>query len=523
MDAAPFPVRRLLERIFSMPNDDLMTIWLCVLEKVQESLSKLACEKWLSPVKPIRLDDEALELAAPNDFVCDWISGRYLPILEDAVKDVLGSPRAIRLYSLDLPEDSHEDAPTEESDVPKKIQKAEKAAKGRKKPEADARGEDASVQPSLLEAQEPESLSPSPKSNGRGKGVADLPSPIAPGDASTLNPKYTFDTFVTGKSNQLAHAASVSVAENPGHGYNPLFLYGGVGLGKTHLMHAIGHRILANHPEMRVLYVSSEKFTNELINSIRDGHPEKFRDKYRTIDVLMVDDIQFISGKTSTQEEFFHTFNTLHDAGKQIILSSDRPPKEVEKLEDRLRSRFEWGLITDIQAPDLETRIAILRKKAMVDHLDVPNDVMFSIANRIDTNIRELEGALTRVVAYASLMRQPITTELAVQALKDLFPDSGSKEVTLEVIQEIVASYFQIQVSDLHSKKRSRSIAFPRQVAMYLCRELTESSLPAIGQFFGGRDHTTVLHAYDKIVKEKATDDKLEKTLQELVARIQKM
>ena len=288
-------------------------------------------------------------------------------------------------------------------------------------------------------------------------------------------------------------------------------------------MHAIGHRILASHPEMRVLYVSSEKFTNELINSIRDGHPERFRDKYRTIDVLMVDDIQFISGKTSTQEEFFHTFNALHDAGKQIILSSDRPPKEVEKLEERLRSRFEWGLITDIQAPDLETRIAILRKKAMVDQIDVPNDVMFSIANRIDTNIRELEGALTRVVAYASLTKQPVTTELVAEALKDLFPAGGEREVTLEIIQEIVASYFQIPVDDLHSKKRSRSIAFPRQIAMYLCRELTESSLPSIGQFFGGRDHTTVLHAYDKIKTEKETDDKLAKILTELVARIQKM
>ena len=237
----------------------------------------------------------------------------------------------------------------------------------------------------------------------------------------------------------------------------------------------------------------------------------------------MVDDVQFIIGKDATQEEFFHTFNALHDAGKQIILSSDRPPKEVEKLEERLRSRFEWGLITDIQAPDLETRIAILRKKAMVDQIDVPNDVMFSIANRIDTNIRELEGALTRVVAYASLTKQPVTTELVAEALKDLFPAGGEREVTLEIIQEIVASYFQIPVDDLHSKKRSRSIAFPRQIAMYLCRELTESSLPSIGQFFGGRDHTTVLHAYDKIKTEKETDDKLAKILTELVARIQKM
>ena len=495
-----------------MPNEDLMTTWLRILEKARESLSAAACEKWLSPVRPIRLDDEELELATPNDFIKEWIHDKYMPILEAAARDVLQSKRRITLVSLDLPTVSHEDAPDAEKDT-----SYAKADLVREAPE----------QTSLLDmsklpktdAERPPYGTPRAKAGS----AADLPSPIAPGDASTLNPKYTFDTFVTGKSNQLAHAASVSVAENPGRGYNPLFLYGGVGLGKTHLMHAIGHRILSNHPEMRVLYVSSEKFTNELINSIRDGYPEKFRDKYRTIDVLMVDDIQFISGKTSTQEEFFHTFNTLHDAGKQIILSSDRPPKEVEKLEDRLRSRFEWGLITDIQAPDLETRIAILRKKAMVDHLDVPNDVMFSIANRIDTNIRELEGALTRVVAYASLMRQPVTAELAQSALKDLFPGTGQKEVTLEVIQQIVASYFQIPVDDLHSKKRSRSIAFPRQVAMYLCRELTESSLPAIGQFFGGRDHTTVLHAYDKIQKEKETDEKLGKTIADLMERIQKM
>ena len=514
-----------------MPNEDLMTTWLRIMGTVQESLSASACEKWLAPVKPVRLDGGALELAAPNDFIKDWIRDKYMPILEAAARDVVGDGASVTIVSLDLPTLSNEDAPAEERSVPRKIQKAERAAKSRSSVSADAVHEGGPMQTSLLTEEDPElfpeeTASPGKAAYSKGiasKGVADLPSPIAPGDASTLNPRYTFDTFVTGKSNQLAHAASISVAENPGHGYNPLFLYGGVGLGKTHLMHAIGHRILEHHPEMRVLYVSSEKFTNELINSIRDGHPEKFRDKHRTIDVLMVDDIQFISGKTSTQEEFFHTFNALHDDNKQIILSSDRPPKEVEKLEDRLRSRFEWGLITDIQAPDLETRIAILRKKAMVDHIDVPNDVMFSIANRVDTNIRELEGALTRVVAYASLTRQPVTTELAMQALKDLFPDAGQKEVTLEVIQEIVANYFQIPVDELHSKKRSRSIAFPRQVAMYLCRELTESSLPAIGQFFGGRDHTTVLHAYDKIQKEKETDDKLGKTISDLMERIQKM
>lgn len=519
-----------------MPKNttDLKAIWLEILAKVQESLSKVACEKWLLPVRPIRLDERTLELAAPNDFSKDWIKDRYIPILEDAVADVLGEPRSVELISLDLPSPSDEDQPLE-AHTSRKVKKAVKASRGQRRTSGAKKAADIE-QPTLLDG-EGEIISDDASSfqtkddwqeeaaagETSGRSAHKYPAPIAPGDASTLNPKYTFDTFVTGKSNQLAHAASLSVAENPGHGYNPLFLYGGVGLGKTHLMHAIGHRILKNHPEMRVLYVSSEKFTNELINSIRDGHPEKFRDKYRTIDVLMVDDIQFISGKTSTQEEFFHTFNALHDDNKQIILSSDRPPKEVEKLEERLRSRFEWGLITDIQAPDLETRIAILRKKAMVDHIEVPNDVMFAIANRIDTNIRELEGALTRVVAYASLTNQPVTTAVVTEALKDLFPTSGSQEVTPEIIQEIVASYFKLQVEDLHAKKRSRSIAFPRQIAMYLCRELTESSLPAIGQFFGGRDHTTVLHAYDKIKKEKETDEKLSQILSELIDRIQKM
>ena len=321
---------------------------------------------------------------------------------------------------------------------------------------------------------------------------------VAPGDRSSLNPKYTFETFVTGSSNRFAHAAAMAVAESPGKVYNPFFMYGGVGLGKTHLMHAIGNRVLQNHPEMRVLYVSSEQFTNEIIRAIQEGKAELFRQKYRTIDVLMVDDIQFLSGKQSTQEEFFNTFNALHVADKQIILSSDRPPREVQKLEDRLRSRFEGGLITDIQAPDLETRIAILKNKALLDHVDVPNDVLMFIANRIDSNIRELEGALTRVVAYASLIKKPVTTEVVAEALKDVFPNNHKKEVTLEVIQEIVTTYFKIRIEDLHSKKRTRSIAFPRQIAMYLCRELTDTSLPQIGNFFGGRDHTTVLHAYDK-------------------------
>ena len=315
----------------------------------------------------------------------------------------------------------------------------------------------------------------------------------------------------------------MAVADKPGKTYNPFFMYGGVGLGKTHLMHAIGNRVLKNHPDRRVLYVSSEQFTNEIIQAIQQGTSDKFRQKYRNIDVLLIDDIQFISGKTSTQEEFFHTFNTLYDAQKQVILSSDRPPREVERLEERLRSRFEWGLTTDIQAPDLETRIAILKTKAQSDHYSVPDDVLVYIASRIDSNIRELEGALTKVAAYASLTKRPMNTDLVAEALKDILPSGKTKEITMDVIQEIVASYFKIKVEDLQSKKRTRTIAYPRQIAMYLCRSLTDTSLPQIGQFFGGRDHTTVIHAFEKVSQEKESDSNLNSILNELIERIQKV
>jgi len=292
-------------------------------------------------------------------------------------------------------------------------------------------------------------------------------------------------------------------------------------LGKTHLMHAIGHTILRNNPKMRVLYISSEKFTNELINSIRDGNPESFRQKYRTIDVLLVDDIQFLSKKEHTQEEFFHTFNTLHEANKQIIISSDRPPRDIPTLEDRLRSRFEWGLITDIQPPDLETRIAILRKKALLENIEIPNEVMVFIASRIDNNIRELEGALIRVMAYASLTGYPVDMSLATEALKDLFPDGRPRQVNAKLIQEVVASHYKLKLDELLAKKRSRNVVYPRQIAMYLCRELTENSLPLIGELFGGRDHTTVIHAYDKISRERKEDNQLNSTIKELIKKIE--
>ncbi|NLW06805.1 MAG: chromosomal replication initiator protein DnaA [Clostridia bacterium] len=335
-----------------------------------------------------------------------------------------------------------------------------------------------------------------------------------------LNPKYTFDSFVVGNSNRFAHAACLAVAESPASSYNPLFIYGGVGLGKTHLMQAIGHYVCNNLPNLRVLYISSEKFTNDLINAIRDEQTEEFRAKYRNIDVLLIDDIQFLAKKEATQEEFFHTFNHLYGANKQIIISSDRPPKEIPTLEDRLRSRFEWGLITDIQPPDFETRVAILRKKASLDNINIPDEIMFFIAQKIDANIRELEGALLRIAAYTSFTKEELTLELAEEILQQALNLSNPKPITIKLIQDTVANYFNLRPEDLKAKKRSRSISYPRQIAMYLCRELTDNSLPKIGAEFGGRDHTTVLHAYDKIRNELNTNPSLPQILSELRQQI---
>lgn len=341
-------------------------------------------------------------------------------------------------------------------------------------------------------------------------------------NSTHFNPKYTFDTFVVGNSNRFAHAACLAVAELPAKAYNPLFIYGGVGLGKTHLMHAIGQYTLKNNKSKKVSYASSEQFTNELINAIRYDKTVEFRNKYRSMDILLVDDIQFLAGKESTQEEFFHTFNTLYEANKQIIISSDRPPKDIPTLEDRLRSRFEWGLITDIQPPDLETRIAILRKKAQQEDLSIPDECIYFIADNIQSNIRELEGALIRVIAYATLNREKITAELTAEVLKDMLPTKKPKQITTALIQEVVASYFNIRVEDFKAKKRTRLVAFPRQIAMYLVRELTDLSLPKIGEAFGGRDHTTVIHACDKITEELQHNYELQEKIKELIDLIKK-
>ena len=331
-----------------------------------------------------------------------------------------------------------------------------------------------------------------------------------------LNPKYTFDTFVIGNSNRFAHAASLAVAESPADAYNPLFLYGGVGLGKTHLMHAIGHYMLNANPSIKLVYITSENFTNELISAIQNNRNTEFRERFRNVDVLMVDDIQFIAGRDSTQEEFFHTFNQLHASGKQIIISSDKPPRDIPTLEERLRSRFEWGLIADIQKPDYETRIAILRKKAQAEHIDVSDEIIAFIAEKIESNIRELEGSLTRIIAYASLSGKPITMEVAEEALRNILSIKDPKRITPDLITQAVSDFYGVTPADVRSSKRNREIALPRQIAMYLTRDMTDLSLPRIGDAFGGRDHTTVMHACDKIGQLSKDDQNLKNSLIEL-------
>ena len=340
---------------------------------------------------------------------------------------------------------------------------------------------------------------------------------------ANLNPRYTFDTFVVGSNNKFAHAASLAVAESPGEIYNPLFLYGGVGLGKTHLMHSIAHFILQKNPSSRILYVTSEEFTNEVIEAIRNSNNTamtKFREKYRNIDVLLIDDVQFIIGKESTQEEFFHTFNTLHGANKQIILSSDRPPKDMDILEDRIRSRFEWGLLADIQSPDYETRIAILRKKQELDGYSVSDDVIEYIASNIKSNIRELEGALNKIIAYANLEKREINIDLAEQVLRDIISPNEKKVITPDFIIDTVADHFDITPSDIVGSKRSSKIVFPRQIVMYICRSMLGTSLQNIGKYLGGRDHTTIIHGHDKIAADMEKNESLRNTVEILMKKI---
>jgi chromosomal replication initiator protein len=332
-----------------------------------------------------------------------------------------------------------------------------------------------------------------------------------------FNPRYTFDSFVTGSSNRFAHAASLAVADNPGRAYNPLFIYGGVGLGKTHLMKAIGHSILYNIKSLRVAYVTSETFTNDVVIAIREHKNVELRNKYRTVDILLIDDIQFVAGKESTQEEFFHTFNTLYEANKQIVISSDRPPKEFSTLEERMRSRFEWGLVADIQPPDLETRVAILSKKAKSESYNIPDDVFLFIASKIKTNIRELEGALLQVVAKTSLNHKPINMDTAQEALKEILSSDRPRSITIQMVQKAVAQVFNLKMDDFKARRRTNDVAFPRQVAMYLSRQLADVSLTKIGDEFGGRDHTTVMHACDRIKEEMAINRNIKEKIDDVI------
>ncbi|MGI6642882.1 MAG: chromosomal replication initiator protein DnaA [Bacillota bacterium] len=425
---------------------------------------------WLKDTKPESLKDNVLTISVPSDFAKNWIESHYREELLSSWREAYGKA----------------------SDIKFTVSVQGKAVPGALFP--------MDVQMTPIRKRKP---------------VEDTSQYI-----KGLNPRYSFENFIVGASNRFAHAAAYAVSENPAKTYNPLFLYGGVGLGKTHLMQAIAHYVLGHHKNLRVSYVSSETFTNELILAIQEGNTQDFRNRYRGVDLLLIDDIQFVAGKDATQEEFFHTFDALHQASKQIVISSDRPPKEIATLEDRLRTRFEWGLICDIQPPDLETRMAILRKKAEMEGRDVPIEVCQYIAERIPSNIRELEGALIRVLAFTSLQRKEVTLDVTEEVLRDLLPDRKQVPITVDTIKKVVASYYNVEVSDFTTKRRTRNVAFPRQMAMYLSRTLTDSSLPRIGEQFGGRDHTTVLHAFDKIDKQRKEDPTLDETLHELEKRI---
>ena len=451
-----------MSRLTSLPsaNDPelLGQAWQSVIDRADKS-----SRAWLRSSKPVTMHASTVIVAVPNEFTRDRIETRLRGAIEGALSDFFTRPMQLAL--------------TIEPDLELNL-------------EAPDRDEDDEVEVA-------------PANFVKSAAADETPAPTRRRSSNTngtrLNPRYTFDNFVTGESNRFAHAAAVAVAEAPGKAYNPLMIYGDSGLGKTHLLHAVGHYVLNYFEGVRVKYVSTEEMTNDFINSISDNRQKEFRRAYRDIDVLLIDDIQFLVSKIQTQEEFFHTFNTLHNAQKQIVMTSDRPPKNLEALEPRLRSRFEWGLITDIQPPDLETRIAILRRKAAAEHLQVAPDVLEFIGSRIQTNIRELEGALIRVTAFASLNRQAADLRLAEDVLRDLIPDGADAEITPAVIIAETANFFSITVDDLTSTSRTQQLVTARQIAMYLCRELTDMSLPKIGQQFGGKDHTTVMHAERKI------------------------
>jgi chromosomal replication initiator protein len=446
-------------------------LWSEISGRLQEALNDGTYGKWFGDVRSLELDGETLVLTVPDELSRDWIHRHFRGLLNAAVRDITGESHPLELRAADESETGSEQGPGENGVLPM-VQR----------------------------------LPARPESGG-------------------FKAKYTFDSFVIGSSNRFAHAAALAVAEAPAQAYNPLFIYGSTGLGKTHLLHAVAQYVSEHSSSLSVRYVTSEAFVNDFINSLRDkSRIEGFKQRYRTYDVLLIDDVQFFEGKERFQEEFFHTFNSLYEAGSQIVLSSDRPPRDISTLEERLRSRFEWGLITDIQPPDLETRIAILRRKVRVDGINIHDEqVLTFIASRVSTNIRELEGALTRVVAFSSLTGRPMTVELAQDVLRDVFPQGEAAEVSIKRIQDLVAERFALTLEELCGEKRSQNIVYPRQVAMYLSRELTDSSLPKIGKEFGGRDHTTVIHATSKITRLIREDRSVYNLVQELTARVKQV
>ncbi len=441
-------------------------LWHAALAALERKYSKPIFEMWLKPIRPVAMSDAEIVLSVQSPFARDWVENRLKGDISEVLTELLGATIALRFVV------APESAPAV-----------------------------------LVEAYQ--------ASAGSANGLAD---DIRPGN---LNPRYTFDEFVIGNSNRFAHAASQAVAEAPARAYNPLFLYGGVGLGKTHLMHAIGQRVLASNANANIVYVSSEKFTNEFIIAIKNNQTLEFRNRYRHVDVLLIDDIQFLEGKEQTQEEFFHTFNSLHEAQRQLVISSDRPPKEIQTLESRLRSRFEWGLLTDIQPPDLETREAILRKKAESEKIPVPDDVTSFIAKVIPSNIRELEGALIRVVAFASLTKSPITSDLAAEVLKSVVAATPVRRITIASIKERVAKAHGLTVKEMDHHRRDQRLAAPRQIAMYVATELTDCSLPQIAREFAKKDHTTVMYARDKVKNQMIVDEAYRNKVRSLIALCQ--
>ncbi|WP_425454395.1 chromosomal replication initiator protein DnaA [Nocardioides marmoriginsengisoli] len=475
-------------------NRELDALWPTILDSLAPNQ-----RVWLATSKPVMLAESTAVIAVPNEFTRTQLEGRLRTRLEDALSDSLNRPIRIAV-SVD------DSLATDETNDPQLAITA------------DAPVED--VEPATAFDQAPNINTSFNQQGALSTNIQGSTSLTTGIPDSPLNPRYTFETFVIGSSNRFAHAAAVAVAEAPGKAYNPLLVYGDSGLGKTHLLHAIGHYVRSLYTGAKIRYVSSEAFTNDVINAIKDANTAALQRRYRDVDVLLIDDIQFLEGKQQTQEEFFHTFNTLHNANKQIVISSDRPPKRLTQLEDRLRNRFEWGLLTDVQPPDLETRIAILRKKAAADRLHAPADVLEFIASRIQTNIRELEGALIRVTAFASINHQEVDMTLAEIVLKDLIPEGGEPQVTAGLIIAQTASYHSFSIEDLCGPSRTRALVTARQIAMYLCRELTDLSLPKIGQQFGGRDHTTVMNAERRIRKDLAERQTTYKTVNELTMRI---